>query len=494
MIAFKEGSLLIPQSDALKDVYERVRLPNPAYSQVKAMRGRGKRIMKTPQEYVYGCRWMDGSLAVPRMVNGELSEVIGDVRTLDRTTYPSREPVFNVIGLEPREYQAEAVESFMSAGSGVIEAPCGSGKTAIGIQAIARLQTPALVLVHTIDLLEQWKDRLQSCLSPEPVVGDSRLEILSPDDIVVETVQTLVRRPWHVRERWGKRFGFVIMDEGHHVPAETFSEVISSMPARYRLALTATPERADGLTDLLHWHFGPTIYRVDRDQLRDAGQILTPAVRMVQTGYKVDLNRTEWTRMLTDMARDNDRNDILLGSIRELVEGGHKVLVITERVNHARELAEALSGDSLRAEALTGSMSKKMREVAIQDATNGAVDVLCATKLADEGLDMPCLSAVVLAMPISKALGKVEQRVGRIMRPYEGKVAPVVVDLVDDAKPLQGLAWKRITKVYRKLGCEVKGLARVDGSKNERDGIELRRKANQIMRQKTIDFEKANGC
>jgi len=451
VIAFKTGSLLIPGSDELKDVDERLRLPNPAHSQAKEMRKRGKRVAMPP-EYVYGCRWMEGFLAVPRMVNGDLSDVVGvktEVRTLDRTSYPSREPVFNVIGIEPREYQAEAVEAFLSAGSGVIEAPCGSGKTAIGIKAIARLQTPALVLVHTIDLLEQWKGRLKACISPEPEIGD---------DVVVETVQTLVRRPWRDRAKWGKRFGLVIMDEAHHVPAETFSDVVSSMPARYRLALTATPERADGLTELLHWHFGPTVYRVDRDQLRDAGQILTPAVRMVQTGFKVDFARTEWTRMLTDMSRDNDRNDILLGTIRELVEGGHKVLLITERVNHARELAEALSGDSLRAEALTGSMSKKMREVVIQDAIAGAVDVLCATKLADEGLDMPCLSAVVLAMPISKALGKVEQRVGRIMRPYEGKPSPVVVDLVDDAKPLQGLAWRRIKNVYRKLGCSVEGM------------------------------------
>ena len=460
MIAFKSGSLLIPPTPQAQEIIDGLALPNPKHEQVVKMRARGKRIMRTPPEHVYASRTIEGGdhdnwLAVPRAVNGELSRIPCQLKIIDRTTFPPRGRELNVTGMESRDYQNEAVDAFMAEKNGVIEAPCGAGKTAIGIQVIARLQTRALVLVHTRDLLKQWMDRLKANLDPEPVIGRLKLIEDSPD-VIVETVQTLVKYPWHERAKWGEQFGLVIMDEAHHTPADTFSDVISSMSARYRLALTATPERSDGLTQLLHWHFGGTIYKVDRKQLEDAGQIVTPTVCMVSTQYQADPG--DWVKMLSDMTEDGARNGIIFNQVRDLVKAGHRVLVITERVDHAIGLAEMLSDDTLRAKALTGEMPKKAREALIGEATAGNVDVLCATTIADEGLDMPCLSAIVLAMPVSRAIAKVEQRVGRIMRPYPGKPSPIVIDLVDDTDTLRGLAWKRIRKVYRKLGCAVEGM------------------------------------
>ena len=110
-----------------------------------------------------------------------------------------------------------------------------------------------------------------------------------------------------------------------------------------------------------------------------------------------------------------------------------------------------MNGFGIPAAALVGSLSKKKRAELLKDADDRKLLVITATTIADEGLDLPKLDTVVLTTP-TKAMGRVQQRIGRVMRRFPGKRQPLVIDCIDDVGALKGLARKRF-KLYNAMGC-----------------------------------------
>lgn len=383
-----------------------------------------------------------GGLALPRY----------DQRTpawsIDRSSFPVASTLPHSRTL--RAYQEHAVGAWMSHSSGVLRLPCGAGKTTIGIAAIARTPSPALVLMHTLDLVEQWAKRVRDELGVEAVIA-SEGRRPEPGRVTLATVQTLARWEWWERARWGAGFGLLVVDEAHHTPASTFVDVVLTMPALRRLGLTATPERSDGLTDWLWTHLGPERYGVEQRDLQAEGAVLVPTVLPVMTGWAPGLGKggQEPTPDQVRRARMRCawRNDFIAGEVAGLLAEGHQVLVLADQVPHVQQLAQLTGGTALH-----GELADGVRRQALEDATAGRARVLIATSVADEGLDLPALSALVMAVPCAQQ-ARVEQRVGRILRPCPGKPAPVVVDLIDDDEAARRSAEMR-RRVYRKLGVE----------------------------------------
>ena len=256
---------------------------------------------------------------------------------------------------------------------------------------------------------------------------------------------------WDKRFAWAKSFGLVIVDEAHHVPAATFNRVLLSMPARYRLGLTATPKRNDGLTDFLYWHFGVVLESIETNDLAKKGHVVTPRVEWMNTNWEGPSKKLEWPLFINRMTKDSDRNFQILQRVEKAVNDGRQILVLSDRVQHCEEMADALRQRGIKAQALVGKLTKKARAAIIESTQSGETRVLTATTIADEGLDLPTLDTVVLCTP-TKAMGRVQQRVGRIMRPSSDKKEPLIIDVVDLPRPLRGLANKRM-KLYIKLGC-----------------------------------------
>ena len=125
--------------------------------------------------------------------------------------------------------------------------------------------------------------------------------------------------------------------------------------------------------------------------------------------------------------------------------------MLSDRVDHCAWLADTLQSYNIVAEPLVGRMTKKQRAEVLERANNRQIQVVCATTVADEGLDLPSLDTVVLTTP-TKAMGRIQQRIGRVMRPHPQKQDPIVIDCVDDIGAMHGLANKR-QKLYTKLGC-----------------------------------------
>src|SRR5581483_7619383 len=147
------------------------------------------------------------------------------------------------LGLAPRAYQEEAMAAWQRAdGRGVVVLPTGAGKTVLALMAAAQLQARTLVVVPTLELLEQWRTALVERLGapPEAVgqLGGGRRD-LRP--LTVATYDSASMRGRHL-----PAFGLLVVDEAHHLPATTYRSIARKVDAPYRLGLSATPERADG--------------------------------------------------------------------------------------------------------------------------------------------------------------------------------------------------------------------------------------------------------
>jgi superfamily II DNA or RNA helicase len=446
------AKFLPPNSPAVQRVRNKLKLPNPAYRQAQALRNRGKWVTM-PDAHINGCQeippehpWA-GGLSVPRCV--DLSAYGLEMR--DMRGAPDADPIKLRSSINLRDYQKDAVHAWsMAGGEGVIVAPCGAGKTVMGLAAATKVDTKALVLVHTRDLASQWLDRCRQILGVTATLyGGGKKD--DSGRIVIATFQTLERMRWSERYQWAKQFGLCIVDEAHHVPATTFCAVMVTVPARYRLGLTATPNRPDGLTDLLHWHLGSAVFSIDTKMLAADGQVVAPRIEWLNTGWEPEKRGQEWPKLITQMTTDEDRNVTIVHRVLAAVDDGRQVLVLSDRVDHCIFLAEQLSEYSLKAVAFIGSVPKKKREAILEQANAREIDVICATTVADEGLDLPGLDTVMLTTP-SKALNRVQQRIGRVMRPHPDKKEPMVIDLVDEPGSLRGIARKRL-KLYTRLGC-----------------------------------------
>tara|TARA_R110000824_G_scaffold102100_4_gene242278 strand:- start:639 stop:1994 length:1356 start_codon:yes stop_codon:yes gene_type:complete len=446
VVIVRGGGLYLPPGDErIPGLRNLLRVRNAAHARHVSGQARGTipQYAEAPPEWAYatraipaGHKWA-GGLIVPR--NAPV-----DVRpTVDRSSDGDPIPARLLPKLRP--YQAEALAAWGDADDGTIIAPCGAGKTTLGLAAIAATGRRALILVHTKDLARQWEDRVAEQLAIPGRVGRVWDGQNSDGQIVIATIQTLIRWPWAALYAWGKRFGLVIMDEAHHAPAETFSAVLGALPARRRLGLTATPGREDGLGDFTFWHMGPKCYEVDQAALVRAGAVLLPSLQLVPTHWQPVDPGASWAAQITELTQDGRRNEILIAAARAELAEGRQVLVLSDRVGHCRKLATELGGESI-----TGKLSARARAAILGRARAGLVRLVAATSLADEGLDLPGLDTVILATP-TKALGKLQQRIGRVMRPAPGKARPRVIDLRDGWGPLLGQARRR-DRLYRELG------------------------------------------
>lgn len=348
------------------------------------------------------------------------------------------------IGLKymPGQYRAKQLHfvDLMAArkqASGV--APCGGGKTNMGIDLICRIDRPAVILVHNQDLAKQWRQRFIDVTGYEPVVfgGKSRKKrkFTSDDKVIIATVQMLNYHPDALRELATHRC-VMLVDEMHHTPCSMFTGPISVMNCRWRYGLTATWSRSDGLEPLMEWYVGPRTAEILREELEADGEVLRPTMHAYITPYTDTYNpalKGDHSDLMARLYADRDRFNFVVGAIVSAMkaEPARQHLVLCGSVDHTVQLGEALTTLTGREVlVITGQLTEKQRDKALDLVRGGFVPAVVATTLADEALDMPTLTDAWFVTPNASA-SKVEQRAGRVCRPYPGKPKPRIHDFVD---------------------------------------------------------------
>ena len=366
-------------------------------------------------------------ISFPRGLVKDLFKIIPNISIEDTTATNPVDLTDSQIQLRP--YQEKAVAAMMERNQGILVMPPGAGKTVSAIEAVIRRGQKTLILCHTKDLKSQWQDRFKKFTGIETgLIDDSNFDTDQP--IIIGMVQSLNARK--LNTDFLSSFGCVILDECHHAPAFTFERLLNLFPARYRYGLTATPERRDGLSFMLHGVFGPVVHTVEREELFSEGQIIKPLIRVIKTNFYQPAC-DDYRSLIDGVTSDSDRTFLILQYILIEADNGHSCLVLSERISHIEDLFLIFSTlkSKARSEILTSKVPKAERKAILRDADEGKIKVIFATKLADEGLDVPRLDRLFLTCPV-RSSNKVTQQVGRIMRTFPGKVDARVYDFVDE--------------------------------------------------------------
>jgi very-short-patch-repair endonuclease len=274
----------------------------------------------------------------------------------------------------------------------------------------------------------------------------------------VALIQSLVRKGT-VDDRVAD-YGHLVVDECHHLPAQSFDLVARRAKAKYVTGLSATVARKDGHHPIIFMQCGPVRYRVDAKAqavARPFGhRVLVRPTGFRAAGGPTDDARAEFRLLCDALVRDDARNAMLCADVTACLEEGRRPLVLTERTEHLDLLAASLEADGIAVVRLQGGMGKKSLRTAL-DGLSGdrARSVILATgRFVGEGFDDPQLDTLFLAMPVSWR-GTIAQYVGRLHRLHAGKTEARVYDYADLNVPMLSRMFDRRCEGYEALGYSI---------------------------------------
>ncbi|MBU2575248.1 MAG: DEAD/DEAH box helicase [Elusimicrobia bacterium] len=347
--------------------------------------------------------------------------------------------------------QEKAVQTVLREDMGLLVAPPGAGKTVMGCFAIAKRNLPTLILAHRKPILEQWRKQLTTLLDLEPSqigrIGGGKKEQNGIIDLAM--LQTLARL--EDLSALFSKYGFIIVDECHHLPAATFEACIREAPTRYILGLTATPYRRDGLQDILIMQCGPV-----RHKMSEQMSNLPLQLNVRETEFVCPTEEdTPIQEIFRGIVHDDTRSTLIEQDISAALKQGRRCLVLSQWNEHCRALADKLARKGTTPFVLSGTQGKKERAAilkSIQDTPPDKDLIVVATgQYLGEGFDCPQLDTLFLAFPVSFK-GKLIQYVGRIMREHPSKKRVLVYDYRDSQVPVLNKMHARRLKTYKALG------------------------------------------
>ncbi len=382
----------------------------------------------------------------------EASDTSDTLLPTEERRAPYALPISVTLDLIPRDYQREAVDAWLRPdGRGIVVLPTGAGKTVVAYDAIARLGVRTLVVVPTIDLLRQWRagltERLGVPAEQVGAIGGGERQA-GPLTVITYDSAAMPRRKLD-------GYGLLIFDEVHHLPAQTYRAIAAKSAAPWRLGLSATLERADGLHAELDALIGPLVFERDAETLAAQKHIAAYTERRVY----VDLSPEEELRYETLMAEwrwylatrrgelgagpgmfaalirrsgfDADARRALrahhearlvamnagakIGTIERLLRTheGEKAIIFSEYVDMVERISSALL-----LPAITYRTPPAERRAILDAFGSGAITKVVTGRVLNEGVDVPDASLAIVASG-SASVREYVQRLGRVIRPKQ---------------------------------------------------------------------------
>ncbi len=321
--------------------------------------------------------------------------------------------------IEPLDFKFTLRDSQQSVydeveGSCIINAWVSWGKTFTALAIANKLQQKTLIVTHTLALRGQWEKEVKKVFGVTAgVIGSGKFEIDSP--FVVGNVQTLYRNI----DKITQEFGTIILDEMHHVSSPTFTRIIDASRAKNKIGLTGTLQRKDGRHVVFRDYFSSTVFKPPKENY------LTPSVDIINSGIRFMDGNVDWATRVNSLAFDWEYQNMIGILAASYAAKGHKVLVVADRVDFLKSCAR-LVGDT--AICVTGDIPHEQRAEMVKEIFTDK-DVLFGTQsIFSEGISLDCLSCLILGTPINNE-PLLTQLIGRVIRMYDGKQQPKVVDI-----------------------------------------------------------------
>jgi len=402
---------------------------------------------------------VDDYLALPRGCIDDVYSILeeyGIEADIEDKKYSGKNKKLNFVGTLTDE-QKKAARKLNKKDVGILVAPPGVGKTVLAIHMMAKRKTNILVLVHRKPLMEQWKLQIATFLGLDVKeigqIGSGKDKSFGVIDIAM--IQSMERKG--VVDDRVADYGFIIVDECHHIGAVSFERVMMQSKSKYVLGLTATPYRRDGHQPIIHMQCGPVVARIKQ---KDVNQHISEfSVMSRNTDFTC-----EWTEeskiheVWPKLVENSQRNQMIIEDILKAIEAGRFPIILTERKNHLEFLADALQDHIDHLAIFHGGLKAKKRKEILEDFkndSNGHSKALLATgSYIGEGFDDPRLDTLFLTMPISFK-GKIIQYAGRLHREFVGKKKIQIYDYVDYKVSVLASMYKKRLKTYKAMGYSI---------------------------------------
>lgn len=352
-----------------------------------------------------------------------------------------------------RDNQVPVVDKFLNhvkkGGGGLLELPCGFGKTSIGLNLVSRLKKKTLVIVHKEFLMNQWIERIEQFL-PNARVGKIQGQVIDIDnkDIVLAMLQSLSMKDYP--STLFDSFGFTIIDEVHHISSEVFSCALFKLVTKYMLGLSATMNRKDGTTKVFKMFLGEVVYKQERS--KDENVIVRGITFQSKDEEFNELEldfrgQTAASKMLSKICNYNYRSEFILKVLRDMLAENPKqqVMMIASYKNILSYMFDAIKHHNI---CTVGYYIGGMKESALKESESKQV-VLATYSMAAEGLDIKSLTTLFMITPMTN----IEQSVGRILR-QKHEFAPIVVDIIDSHDNFQR-QWIKRKSFYKKQNYKI---------------------------------------
>ncbi len=427
---------------------------NPVFFKTQALRFSTHGIPR----FISCARIEQGYLAIPRGCLNEALKLLNE-NQIEAQIDDKREIGTNLKNTKSlvklRKNQQTAVKAMSKHDAGILHAPTAFGKTVTAIGMITKRKTNTLILVHSRQLLDQWKERLKSFL-PNIEVGVIGGGKKKPTGVIdIATYQSLINKKDNTVSELVQDYGHVIVDECHHISAPRFEMVLNEVRAKYVLGLTATPERQDGHQKVIFMAAGPIRYKVkNTSEAKFEQQVIvhqlydTPPRRLIQSEERPKISDAyRW------IMENDERTHRIIDDVLTCVQQSKHPIVLTERREHAEMINSILLEKGIDSVVLKGAMRAAQRKE-IEERLPIAQVVVATGKYVGEGFDLPRLDTLFLAMPIAWK-GSLAQYAGRIHRESDGKERVTIHDYVECSLPMLQRMFNKREKSYKAMGYQI---------------------------------------
>jgi len=370
---------------------------------------------------------------------------------------------------KPRDYQCKALDSCIKNSSGVVKMATGGGKTGVIAMLSGHYNVKTIIYVIGVELLYQMKDTLNT-LYPDlevGIIGDGKCDVKNINIATIWSAAAAFNKKIKVYDSdvtYDKKANssinkeavrnavrsadMFILDECQYAGANTVQFLHKeSISARHRFLFSASPWRDSGDDILIEAVGGKKIYDLKASSLIKDGWLVMPEIHFLSVPPMRGVGSNYQDVYKRYIVENETRNEMICNSAQKLMSAGKNVLILVTRINHGNILVKALREKGLDCEFLDGNKNSNERLETIGRMKKGELNLLVASKIFDQGVDIPELNALILAGS-GKSSGRALQRIGRVIRKSKGKKRAIVVEFDDNAKYLKNHSEARFN-VYK---------------------------------------------